>query len=68
MALAIALIALVVLGGLAALVTLKGRDADEAVGVLSSETRRLNAFADGWTNKEGHLLQRLFCFSAPIHV
>jgi len=40
MALAIALIALVVLGGLAALVTLKGRDADEAVGVLSSETRK----------------------------
>lgn len=40
MALAIALIVLVVLGGLAALVTLKGRDADEAVGVLSSETRK----------------------------
>ncbi len=40
MALAIALIVLVVLGGLAALVTLKGRDADEAVGVLSGETRK----------------------------
>lgn len=40
MALAIALLALVVLGGLAALVILKGRDADEAVGVLSSETRK----------------------------
>jgi hypothetical protein len=40
MALAIALLALVVLGGLAALVILKGRDADEAAGVLSSETRK----------------------------
>ena len=40
MALAIALIALVVLAGIAAFVTLKGRDADDAVGVLSSETRK----------------------------
>lgn len=40
MALVIALIVLVVLGGIAAFVTLSGRDADKAVGVLSSETRK----------------------------
>ena len=40
MALVIALIVLVVLGGAAAFVTLSGRDADKAVGVLSTETKK----------------------------